>query len=95
MYVSEGERNKLKSQGFIDRDAVCYVCGIDLDIFWHGSHGDIALCLQHGQYIGTHLLKDVRTGEIDKGLSVKVRTEISETNVFKKQLGLFDISDVI
>jgi len=75
MYIRSGDREQLERMGILPRDAKCLVCGRQPDIIWHGGYGILFLCSEHAQYIGTHLLKDVRDFERATGISVKVRTE--------------------
>lgn len=75
MYIRPGDREHLERIGILPRDAKCLECDRQPDIIWHGQYVILFLCSEHAQYIGTHLIKDVRDFERTTGISVKVRTE--------------------
>lgn len=75
MYLSEKQKSDLKKQGILRGDEVCAMCSNAPDIFWNLGAGALFLCGEHAQYLGTHLLKDVRSYESATNKTVKVRTE--------------------
>ncbi len=54
------------------------MCEKEPVIIWSINSGPLLLCGEHAQYLGTHLLKDVRSYEIANRVSIKVRTELAE-----------------
>lgn len=56
---------------------ICMECGKEPVIIWKpATWGTILLCGECAQVIGTHLIKDVRSFEIDNSLSVKVIADL-------------------
>ena len=54
------------------------MCEKEPVITWEIGPSPLLLCGEHAQYLGTHLLKDVRSYEIANLVAVKVRTELAE-----------------
>ena len=78
MYISPEKRNELIETGVITGNETCAMCEKEPVIIWAIDPGPLLLCGEHTQYLGTHLLKDVRSYEIANRVSVKVRTELAE-----------------
>jgi len=76
MYLDEKSRIALTEQGILRGDETCELCDQAPAVFWDLGAGVLLLCGEHAQYLGTHLLKDVRSYEIAPKQSVKVRTEL-------------------
>ena len=76
MYLGPKEKLELKSQGILGGDERCLMCSEPAVILWNFDETVLLLCGEHAQYLGTHLLKDVRSFEVSTKKSVKVRTEL-------------------
>lgn len=72
------KKHELIDLGVITGDEPCAMCEKGAVIIWEVASSRLLLCAEHAQYLGTHLLKDVRSYEIANRVSVKVRTELAE-----------------
>jgi len=75
MYLGADQKTKLIEQGILRGDEACLLCSQASVVFWSLGDLQLFLCGEHAQYLGTHLLKDVRSYEIATHQSVKVRME--------------------
>lgn len=77
MYIDNKSKDLIfKGTPELERD-ICMECGKEPVIIWKPAvWGTILLCGECSQLIGTQLIKDVRSFELDSGLSVKVKTEV-------------------
>ena len=78
MYISPEKRSELTKLGAIAGSESRAMCEKEPVIIWEIGPSPLLLCGEHAQYLGTHLLKDVRSYEIANLVSVKVRTELTE-----------------
>ena len=78
MYMGPKEKRRLIEHGAITGDEPCAMCEREPVIIWQIGSSPLLLCGEHAQYLGTHLLKDVRSYEIADQVSVKVRMELTE-----------------